>query len=104
MVQIQQYLCLIYFQSLDCPSSQSKDNRPNQDLSNLSHSVNLRQSNLDGHQAHSIDENNSECSGASKRKHHLLIEDITDTSLSAKVPYLLDHNVDYSSKNKKSEV
>lgn len=84
--------------SVDCPSSKSNDNRLYQDSSNLSTSVNLRQSNADDHQEQCVDDTNSECSGVSKRK-HLLIEDITDTILSAKVPYLLDHKEDYSPKN-----
>ena len=91
-------MCPIYFQSVDCPSSKSNDNRLYQDSSNLSTSVNLRQSNADDHQEQCVDDTNSECSGVSKRK-HLLIEDITDTVLSAKVPYLLDHQEDYSPKN-----
>ena len=95
-------MCLLYFQSVDCPSSQSKDNQLYKDLSNLSNSVNLQQSNLDGHQVDCVAHTKSECSGASKRK-HLLIEDITDTSLRAKVPFLLDHNEDYSPKKSKSE-
>ena len=62
----------------------------------MSNSVNSRQLNGDGLQEQCVADSNSKSSGVSKRK-HLLIEDITDNTLTAKVPYILDHE-DYCPK------
>ena len=66
----------------------------------MSNSANSRQLNVDGHQEQCVADTNSEYSGVPKRK-HLLIEDITDNTLTAKVPHILDHE-DYRPKIAKS--